>query len=306
MAGNNDEHGYDLIGIGFGVAALSLAIGLQEMQPGCRVLFLERQSADMWQRYAAIPSFNKETTFLQDLATQRNPRSRFTFTNFLHESNKLLDFLNISRLSPSPQSMKEYLAWSASHFKECVRYNHEAVSIEPLLGRRGSVESWSVLERDVCTGEISSISAKKVVLAVGAQPHIPISLNNIPSRVLHSSKSTDSALEDFGRMANLNIAVVGQNQEAAKIFRHLSTTSPHHKVSLFIPSAALRPKETTPLYVEVQIFLVDVCPIFSSYFSIFSSRFSIFLLLLRGGKITHSAVLFLLRSASTTDNKAAP
>ena len=55
-----------------------------------------------------------QVSFLKDLATLRNPTSRFTFINYLHEKGRLQDFINLKTFFPSRHEFNDYLAWAAS------------------------------------------------------------------------------------------------------------------------------------------------------------------------------------------------
>lgn len=241
---------YGIVCVGFGVTALSIAIALREVEADSPILFLERGLRDQWQRYSPIPFSYMQTSFLQDLTTQRNPLSKFTLTNYLHETGQLLTFLNHSRLTPSTAVIKGYLDWSASHFDDWVCYGKNVLAVEPIQDVSGVVGGWKVLIRDIKTTKIYSVRARKVILAIGAQPCIPTALSTpeVETHVVHCSRYMEfiSDFPDHPPEA-LNVAIVGQNEEAAKIFKHIQSLHLNYRATLFISTSALRPKETNPL-----------------------------------------------------------
>ena len=82
---------YDVIGIGFGPANIALAAALEERQAGFKIAFLEQMKAPAWQPAMLLSGSDIQNNPLRDLVTPRNPRSRYSFTNFLHEHGRLFE-----------------------------------------------------------------------------------------------------------------------------------------------------------------------------------------------------------------------
>src|ERR1041384_4867731 len=89
---------YDIVGIGFGPSNLALAIALTEhneqAETPVTAVFLERQQAFGSHRGMLLDDATMQVSFLKDLVTMRNPTSRFSFLNYLHERGRLVDFIN--------------------------------------------------------------------------------------------------------------------------------------------------------------------------------------------------------------------
>ena len=66
-----------------------------------------------WQRGMLLPWAQSQVSFLKDLVTMRNPRSRFSFVNYLHETERLHDFINMSSFLPFRLEISSYLQWVA-------------------------------------------------------------------------------------------------------------------------------------------------------------------------------------------------
>src|SRR5947208_15493697 len=86
---------FDVIGVGFGPANLSLAIALEERYESLSVRFLEAQVDPVWQGTMLIEGSDIQNHPARDLVTLRNPRSRYSFLNYLFENGRLEAHLNL-------------------------------------------------------------------------------------------------------------------------------------------------------------------------------------------------------------------
>ena len=235
---------YDLICIGFGVSGLSIAIALQERCPTSNALFLERDKKPQWQPGLAIPGMRMRSSLLCDLVTARNPRSKYTFINYLHSTGQLMTFTNLGSLRAPREQFADYLAWCSASFDDRVRRGFTVVSVEPRVTASGVVEGWYVIGIDSDSGTKLSIPTRKVICAAGLQSSIPKALTSpdvLPS-VFHSSTYAEiaSQLQD-GSIMDKHIAVIGGNQHAAEIFENLQTLPGNHRATLYIQDAFLYP-----------------------------------------------------------------
>ena len=89
---------YDVVCIGFGTKGLALSTVLADHDPTQKVLVVERDAHFNGDLGFAATNSSAGSTFLRDLITLRNPRSEYTFINFLHETNLLVAFTNASQL----------------------------------------------------------------------------------------------------------------------------------------------------------------------------------------------------------------
>ncbi|KAM3086262.1 hypothetical protein ACMFMG_000399 [Clarireedia jacksonii] len=249
----------DLICIGFGPASLAIAIALHDLtppnHPAPRVLFLEKQPQFAWHSGMQLPSAKMQISFLKDLATPRNPRSKFTFINYLHSKNRLNTFINLSTFLPSRMEYEDYLRWCASHFEKdgCVRYGSEVRSVVP-DSQGGKIGAFEVLASDASSGEEVTYAARHVVVAVGGQPSVPASLQNVP-RVSHSSQYANAitkiAAEQKVSGKKLRFAVIGSGQSAAEIFNDLWERFDDAEVKLLVKGSSLRPSDDSPFVNEI-------------------------------------------------------
>ncbi|KIX08838.1 uncharacterized protein Z518_03495 [Rhinocladiella mackenziei CBS 650.93] len=248
-----DTTALELVCIGFGTTALSVAIALHERKSIDKTWFLESQPQARWKPNARIPSERLRTSFLNDLVTSENPRSKFTFLNYLHSTNQLIAYANSSQLCPSREMFTDYLRWCAACFQDQVKFNKCATAVLPLRRKDGPVELWKVVYSDSETRQQSSVAAKQVVIAVGNQPRIPhlLSTFNIRPRVVHSSECLDvipSVLSATGGKSRL--AVVGDGQNAADVFHYLQGIREDHQVTWFTRDPVLQGMDETPFVVD--------------------------------------------------------
>lgn len=254
-----DDEIQDLICVGFGPASLAIAIALHDAlengnpslttcTPKLRVL--ERQQRFAWHAGMLLPGTKMQITFIKDLATLRNPRSEFTFLNYLHRNNRLAAFTNLGTFLPQRVEYEDYMRWCADHFDEVVDYEQDVQSVD--VGRvnekSGAVEYFQIQSRDGNTGKIVRRRAKNVIIAVGGKPNIPKCLDCDHPRVIHSSQYATKIPNMFTPSQQpKTIAVIGAGQSAAEVFHNIPTRFPGSKSYLLIKGSALRPSDDSPL-----------------------------------------------------------
>ena len=241
---------FDLVCVGFGPASLAIAVALHDRGVKARVLFIERQRSFKWHAGMLLPNARMQISFLKDLATLRDPRSKFTFINYLKSKNRLVAFTNLSTFLPLREEYNDYLTWCASHFEQHVRYGQETISVSPMKNRQGPIQSWRVVSQSVNTNDRSFVTARHVVVAVGGKPKIPRGLSDygLDSRIVHSSAystAVPTILADTEKAHDL--AVIGGGQSSAEIFNDLQGRYPNARITLYTGASALKPSDDSPL-----------------------------------------------------------
>ena len=240
---------HDLIGVGFGPSNIALAIALDEHREAGRpidALFLEKQSAFAWHPHMLLSHAHMQIAFLKDLATLRNPRSRFTFVNYLHERQRLPAFINLKTFYPSRREFNDYLAWAAAHFDECCSYGEEVIDVLPEIDG-GRVDLLRMRSRDRA-GRIRERLTRHLVISVGGSPRVPEAFTALmeDSRVIHSSAYLQNgAMLDRAQ----RVAVIGGGQSAAEIFIDLHDRG--IEVDLIMRGQAMRPSDDSPFANEI-------------------------------------------------------
>ncbi|MFC0708450.1 SidA/IucD/PvdA family monooxygenase [Azorhizophilus paspali] len=239
----------DILGIGFGPANIALAIALEELAPQLSVRFLERQPAPTWHPNMLLPGSDIQNHPLRDLVTPRNPRSRYSFTNFLFENQRLYEHLNLPLHYPLRVEYAQYVSWVASFFKHQVDYNCEAISVEAVEdGSEGSIDHYHVRATD---GRV--YRARSLVLAPGRTPHIPALFTGIDDiRICHLNHYLPALSETIeGTQGRCRVAVIGGSQSAVEILLHASEQSGVQEVVGYTRNFGFRQKDTSPFSDEV-------------------------------------------------------
>ncbi|KAF2145149.1 uncharacterized protein K452DRAFT_324890 [Aplosporella prunicola CBS 121167] len=255
---------HDLICVGFGPASLAIAVAMNdsieatgtigELNRAPKVAFIEKQTSFAWHAGMLLEGARMQINFLKDMATLRNPRSYFTFLNYLSRQDRLIEFTNLNTFLPARAEYEDYMKWVASHFEEVTAYGQEVVQVVPEKTTVDSkaIDSFVVKSRNVVTGETTSRRARHVVIATGGRPKIPEPFPVDSSRVIHSSQYQLTIKDKLPeREAPYNIAVIGAGQSAAEIFENLQHKFPNARTNLLIRGQHLRPSDDSPFVNEI-------------------------------------------------------
>ncbi len=213
---------YEVIGIGFGPAAISLAIAYedQRLERGIKpnIKFLESSRQTVWQEGLLLRGTDIQHHFLRDLVTPRNPRSSFTFVNYLHQHKRLFRFGELvfgsSGGGVGRLEWSDYVNWAASSLNDYVDYATCVTKIVPIYtnARLSGFEVYTT--RD-------SYSCKKLVLASGKQRNIPDIFSGAYSCELAIHAADYLNRVDPSALSNKTVAVIGSGQSAIEIIQHL-------------------------------------------------------------------------------------
>ncbi|MFJ2744716.1 lysine N(6)-hydroxylase/L-ornithine N(5)-oxygenase family protein [Streptomyces sp. NPDC087440] len=239
----SDHRIHDVIGIGFGPANLALAIALEEENTGLDALFLESSAAHTpWQSGMMLPGSDIQNHPVRDLVSLRNPRSRYSFINFLFENGRLLDHLNLPTEFPLRKEYAQYIDWVAGHFADRVEYGTRVTEVEVVPGADGPLHR-------VTDARGRQRYARTLVVGTGRTPYIPAPFDTVDDpRVCHLTRflPTLDALPGTPR----RIAVVGGSQSAVELTLDLSHRFPDAQITVWARSYALREKDTSPFSEE--------------------------------------------------------
>lgn len=252
--GTSEQEIYDVVGIGFGPSNLSLAIALEEHEANTgghplTATFFERQPAFGWHRAMLLPETTMQVSFLKDLATFRNPVSRYSFVSYLHDSGRLAQFVNNLDFFPTRQEFHQYLEWAESKVTDQVSYDSEVTAIRLPAPDAGRIDRLLVEVRNHRDGTVRFVGARNVAISTGLVPRLPDGVE-LDDRVWHSSEF----LTRFRQVDHddiKSVAVVGAGQSAAEITRFLYATLPHAQVFSIIPSYGYSVADNTPFANQV-------------------------------------------------------
>jgi len=228
----------ELLAIGAGPSNLALAVAIEELdQDGLAAdsLLLEQHESVTWQRGMLIPWTQSQVSFLKDLVTLRNPRSKFSFVNYLHDVGRLDDFINLGAFTPYRAEISSYLRWVAQTLtKVRVSFGCRCEHIEPTRDAAGNVSGWLVRLADN-----STITCRYLVLGGGRDAHVPAVFNGLPhERLIHSTDFSDRVAElDPARPHR--VIVIGGAQSAAEMLWTVHQQLPLARCTMVMRSIGL-------------------------------------------------------------------
>ncbi|WP_282692520.1 SidA/IucD/PvdA family monooxygenase [Streptomyces sp. CC208A] len=237
---------HDVLGIGFGPANLALAIALEEEGHDLDVRFLEARPGPSWQSAMMLDGSDIQNHPVRDLVSLRNPRSRYSFINFLFENGRLLDHLNLPMEFPLRKEYAQYVTWAAGHFDRLVDYGVRVTGVS--LGR--DAEGRPCHTVTASSGE--TLQARVLVIGTGRAPYVPEPFDAVDSpRVFHLTRYLPALeeLEERGVVPR-RVTVVGGSQSAVELTLDLSHRFPRAQVTTLVRSLTLREKDTSPFSEE--------------------------------------------------------
>ncbi|MFC0430663.1 lysine N(6)-hydroxylase/L-ornithine N(5)-oxygenase family protein [Kutzneria buriramensis] len=239
-----------VLAIGAGPANLALAVAIEES--GSRELadstLLLEQSPDIkWQRNLLMPWARSQVSFLKDLVTLRNPRSKYSFLNFLHDQDRLDEFVNLGTFHPFRWELSDYLQWVANSLERVrIRFGARTERVEPRLSPEGTVVGWTVT---LAGGD--TIRCRDLVIGGGRAPKVPAVFADLPpDRVIHSAQYF-TRIADIPKDRPIRPVVVGGAQSAAEMFMALHENLPLSEPTIVVRSIGLQNYQTSKFVNEL-------------------------------------------------------
>ncbi|RWK47478.1 SidA/IucD/PvdA family monooxygenase [Mesorhizobium sp.] len=230
----------DLLGIGFGPSNIALAIALEEHRTGINSHFIERSASSRWQPNMLLAGSDIQNNPLRDLVTPRNPRSRYSFTNYLNEVGRLMEYLNLGLLYPLRAEYSQYIEWVAEHFRSDVTYGCNVWGVDIKEDEVTGARAWEVMT------DTGGFKATTLVLGTGRAANIPDQFqNHLGERVFHLTEYRDR-IEALAKRGLKSIAVLGASQSAVEILIDLMARFPQLEIHSVHRSFSMRQKDTSP------------------------------------------------------------
>lgn len=243
---------YDIVIVGLGPASLSLAVALYEQPKRPKVLILDHEAGFSWNGdTASSHASHMKTSILQDLVTTRNPLSDFTFVNYLWSTGNLVDYTNLSLINPPKQLFSHYLGWAASKLETAgwLRYNSPVYSVAPTGSNAAKVKSWQIQIGETGGSSVTSIEARRIVVAIEPKAKLPSCLSNVSSNcfVLSAATSKEAVQStSLDPRKPFRIAILGGNDDAIDLFQDISSSIPNAEVTLYTNESTLRQTDNNP------------------------------------------------------------
>lgn len=244
---------HDVLGIGFGPANLALAIALEEEGHDLDVRFLEARPGPSWQSAMMLDGSDIQNHPVRDLVSLRNPRSRYSFINYLFESGRLLEHLNVPMEFPLRKEYAQYVIWAAGHFSRLVDYGVHVTGVA--LGRDADGRP---PHYTVTTSGGDTLRTRALVIGTGRSPFIPEPFDAVDCpRVFHLTRYLPALqqLEELGVVGRGDrspraVTVIGGSQSAVELTLDLARRFPRAEVTTLVRSLTLREKDTSPFSEE--------------------------------------------------------
>lgn len=249
---SDEDRIFGMIGIGMGPANIALAIALEEAGFD-DVAFIESSQEPVWQSGMLLEGSDIQHNPHRDLVSLRDPKSPYSFMNFLFERGRLIHHLNQPSAFPLRREYAEYISWARKKLKTTVFYGEHVNSIT-LEGPRESPYY------RVATNSGRAYLCRSLVLGPGRSAQIPsIFLPHLGTKVVHlneylptvNSRSTDELK---------HVTLVGGSQSAVEIALDLLNRFPNVRVDIVTRSWSLRAKDHSPFSEEIYF------PEFTSYY----------------------------------------
>jgi L-ornithine N5-monooxygenase len=228
----------ELLAVGGGPANLALAVALEEMAPdlAANSLIIEQAADVSWQQGLLFPEAESQVSFLKDLVTQRNPRSKFTFVNYLHSTGRLTDFINLGSFWPYRQEISEYFRWVARGLERVrLECSQRCVAVEPYRA-----DGWLTRLADG-----SAVRSRHIVFGTGRDRYIPPVFDQIQRRRLIHSSEYRRRIAEIPREIPYHVVVIGGAQSAAEMFDAVQRDLPNCRRTLVMRSIGMKTYENS-------------------------------------------------------------
>ncbi len=244
-----------VLGIGFGPSNLALAIALEELGALAQSHFIEQASGCHWQSGMLLDGADIQNNPIRDLVTPRDPRSHYTFINYLKQNGRLFEYLNLGLEYPLRKEYSLYIRWCASHFKQAVSYSSRVASLSLLSRTLKRGPRWCAMTEDG-VGHV----AQCLVVGTGRTANIPeVFRRHLGPRLFH----LNDYLPNMRRLAAegaRSVTVIGASQSAVEILLDLMARFPSLEIEAVHRSFGFRQKDTSPFSDHVYF------PEFTDYF----------------------------------------
>jgi lysine N6-hydroxylase len=201
---------YSVIGIGIGPFNLGLAALIEPVEELSALFFDQSESFD-WHPGLMLNNATLQVPFLGDLVTMADPTNKYSFLNYIKQSNRLYKFYIRENFFIYRREYNEYCKWVAAQLQNC-KFSHKVVSIDHIDG----VYKIMVINTQTCI--TTTYHANKIVLGTGTSPHIPEFIDPEFPNVIHASKYLNFKSRIH---KNASVTIIGSGQSAAEVFRDL-------------------------------------------------------------------------------------
>jgi L-ornithine N5-monooxygenase len=204
-------------------------------------LVVEQGETVAWQSGLLVPWTQTQVSFLKDLATLRNPRSKYSFLNYLHATGRLDHFVNLGTFTPYRIEIAEYLQWVAcSLVKVRVECGRRCMAVDPCRDADGTLIGWLTQLADG-----STIASRYLAIGIGRDPYVPPVFAGLPvGRLIHSTQYLPRVAE-LSKDLPYRVVVIGGAQSAAEMLYAVQQDLPGCQPTMVMRSIGLNNYQTS-------------------------------------------------------------
>ncbi len=198
------QNTYDIVGIGLGPFNLSLAALLNPIS-SVKKKFLDNKPEFSWHPELMFGDAMMQTSFLKDLVTPVDPKSSFSFLNYLVENGQFYHFLNTDRKAINRYEFQDYCKWVSKQLGKDINFNSRVIDV------KHDGEKFEVIKED------GSYFTKNLCVASGPTKNIPDCAEDYLSNTLFHAKSKYMKNLD---LTGKRVVVIGGGQTGVETFRN--------------------------------------------------------------------------------------
>lgn len=199
---------YDILGIGLGPFNLSLAALLSPIDNIDKV-FLDNKSEFSWHPELMFGDAMMQTSFLKDLVTPVDPKSEFSFLNYLVSNGQFYQFLNTDRKAINRYEFQDYCKWVSQKLENNIDFNSTVIDV------KHDGENFEVIKEGNKGSQ--SYFAKNICVASGPTRNIPDCAKEFISDTFFHAKSKH--MKDLN-LSGKRVVVIGGGQTGVETFRN--------------------------------------------------------------------------------------
>ncbi len=193
---------YNLIGVGIGPFHLSLAALLKKASDQ-NFLFLDQKKAFHWHSELMFADADMQTSYLKDLVTPVDPKSPYTFLNYLVEHGLFYAFMNTERRTVTRHEFEHYCQWVSEQLAESLQFESIIEGVD-----------YQDNKFFIHTGR-ETITSQHLSVATGLKPRIPDCAKKALGPEVFHAKSPDLAKID---LTGKRVLIIGGGQTGVEVF----------------------------------------------------------------------------------------
>ncbi|WDW07891.1 lysine N(6)-hydroxylase/L-ornithine N(5)-oxygenase family protein [Priestia aryabhattai] len=232
----------DVIGVGVGPFNLGLAALIDKKD--CTYKCFEQKNEFNWHPGMLLEGTTLQVPFMADVVTMVDPKSPYTFLNYLHEHERLYQFYFFEKFHIPRNEYNHYCRWVASQLSG-LEFNSTVKEVKMHEDAKPYYEV--TVEKE---GKLHTYYSYHLVTGVGTQPVVPRDFQTVASDTFYHSAHYKMKRQQT--LQAKSITVIGSGQSAAEIVYDLLQQQPEfeYKLNWYTRSKGFYPMEYSKLGLE--------------------------------------------------------